>query len=187
LTSKVFQNRILYVKIVIPSDYPPITGEYIGQTHSDCMAIVDTVFGLAIGLVLAAIVYLIMKMQLRHRIAIIEKEFRQTWAEQESSIRKDATERSRYVLKGKIAEHMVPLYREIFNYDPSDARFLGAPIDYIIFDGYTAVKDRKSDEPITVILADIKTGNAKLNRTETKIKEAVESGRVRWETIQLDF
>ena len=126
-------------------------------------------------------------MELRHKIAMVEKEFRMTWAEQESAIRKDAADRSRFVLKGKIAEHMVPLYREVFKYDPSDARFIGAPIDYLIFDGYTAVKDMNSDEPITVILADIKTGNATLNRTERKIKEAVEQGRVRWETIQLDF
>jgi predicted Holliday junction resolvase-like endonuclease len=152
-----------------------------------CMAFTDILFGLSIGLILAASVYLIMKMQLRHKIAIVEKEFSQTWAEQESSIRKDAADRSRYVLKGKIAEHMVPMYKDVFKYDPSDARFLGAPIDYVIFDGYSAVKDGNSDEPITVVLADIKTGNAQLNRTERKIKEAVEQGRVRWETIQLDF
>ena len=151
------------------------------------MSFVDILVGFSIGLVLAALVYLIMKMQLRHRIEMVEKEFSLTWAEQESAIRKDAADRSRFVLKGKIAEHMVPLYREVFKYDPADARFIGAPIDYLIFDGYTAVKDMNSDEPITVILADIKTGNAKLNRTERKIKEAVEQGRVRWETIQLDF
>ncbi len=151
------------------------------------MTLADILVGLAIGLVVAATVYIIMKMQLRHRIAIVEKEFRAIWAEQESSIRRDAADRSRYVLKGKIAEHMIPMYRDVFKYDPSDARFIGAPIDYLIFDGYTAVKDMNSDEPITVILADIKTGNATLNRTERKIKEAVEQGRVRWETIQLDF
>ncbi|MHA3963399.1 MAG: Holliday junction resolvase-like protein [Candidatus Thorarchaeota archaeon SMTZ1-45] len=151
------------------------------------MAFTDTLIGLSIGLVLAAAVYLIMKMQLRHKIAIVEKEFRQIWAEQESSIRKDAADRSRYVLKGKIAEHLVPMYRDVFKYDPADARFIGAPIDYLIFDGYTAVKDGNSGEPITVILADIKTGDATLSRTERKIKEAVEQGRVRWETIQLDF
>ena len=152
-----------------------------------CMVFTDILIGLSIGLILATSVYLIMKMQLRHKIAMVEKEFSQTWAEQESSIRKDAADRSRYVLKGKIAEHMVPMYKDVFKYDPSDARFLGAPIDYVIFDGYTAVKDGNSDEPITVVLADIKTGNAQLNRTERKIKEAVEQGRVRWETIQLDF
>jgi predicted Holliday junction resolvase-like endonuclease len=151
------------------------------------MAFEDTLIGLAVGLIVAVCVYLIMKMQLRHRISLVTKEFEKTWAEQESSVRRDAADRSRYVLKGKIAEHLVPLLSDVFKYDPSDARFIGAPIDYLIFDGYTAVKDNNSDDPITVILADIKTGNAILNRTERKIKEAVEAGRVRWETIQLDF
>jgi predicted Holliday junction resolvase-like endonuclease len=151
------------------------------------MAIEDTLIGLAVGLIVAVCVYLIMKMQLKQRISLVTKEFEKTWAEQESSVRKDAADRSRYVLKGKIAEHMVPLLSDVFKYDPSDARFIGAPIDYLIFDGYSAVKDNNSDDPITVILADIKTGNATLNRTERKIKEAVEAGRVRWETIQLDF
>lgn len=151
------------------------------------MAFEDTLLGFAVGLLIAFIVYLVMGMRLRHRIAIVEREFRQTWVEQESALRKDAANRSRYVLKGKIAEHMVPLLTDIFKYDPSDARFIGAPIDYLIFEGYTAVKDNNSDEPITIILADIKTGNAQLNRTERKIKEAVEAGRVRWETITLDF
>jgi len=128
-----------------------------------------------------------MRMQLRHRIAMVEKEFRQTWAEQESSVRRDAVDRSRYVIKGKIAEHMVPIVPQVFKHNPSDARFIGAPIDYLIFDGYTAVKDGESDEEITVVLADIKTGNATLNHTERKIKEAVEEGRVRWETIRIDF
>jgi predicted Holliday junction resolvase-like endonuclease len=151
------------------------------------MAIEDTLIGLAVGLIVAVCVYLIMKMQLKHRISLVIKEFEKTWAEQESSVRKDAADRSRYILKGKIAEHMVPLLSDVFKYDPSDARFIGAPIDYLIFDGYSAVKDNNSDDPITIILADIKTGNAILNRTERKIKEAVDARRVRWETIQLDF
>jgi predicted Holliday junction resolvase-like endonuclease len=134
------------------------------------MAFEDILLGLAVGLLLTLIVYLAMSARLRHRIS-----------------RKDAADRSRYVLKGKIAEHMVPLLSDIFKYDLSDARFIGAPIDYLIFDGYTAVKDLNSNEPITVILADVKTGNARLSKTERRIKEAVEAGRVRWETIRLDF
>ncbi len=151
------------------------------------MAFADTLLGLGIGIVFAVLVYLVMRIRLRHRISMVEAEFRASWAEQESSVRKDAAQRSRYVLKGKIAEHMVPLLSDVFPFDPSDARFIGAPIDYLIFDGYSAVKDGNSEEPITVVLADIKTGSATLNKTERKIKEAVEAGRVRWETIRLDF
>lgn len=140
------------------------------------MPLEDILLGLAIGLVFAILVYVIMNLK-----------GKRTWAEQEAGIRKDAADRSRYVLKGKIAEQLVPLLRDKFKHDPADARFLGMPIDYIIFDGYSAVKDSNSEVPISIVIADIKTGNAQLNRTERKIKDAVDAGRVRWETIQIDF
>ncbi len=151
------------------------------------MAFEELILGFAIGLAIAVLVYFVMGWRLKHRIALVEAEFRATWAEQEGGIRKDAAQRSRYVLKGKIAEHMVPLFPDVFKYNPSDARFIGAPIDYLIFDGYTSIKDGYSEGSVTVVLADIKTGDARLNRTERKIKEAVEAGRVVWETIRVDF
>ncbi len=150
------------------------------------MALEDTLLGLGIGLLIAFTVYIILNMKLKYRISRVEAEFRKTWAEQEAGIRKDATDRSRYVLKGKIGEHIVPLLQEKFKHELSDARFIGSPIDYVIFDGYTAIKDGKSEGSIEVIIADIKTGDAQLNRTERKIKEAVQAGRVRWETIEMD-
>lgn len=151
------------------------------------MAFEELVLGLTIGLLIALLVYFLMNWRVRHRIAMVEAEFRRMWAEQEGDIRKDAAQRSRYVLKGKIAEHMVPMFPDVFKYNPSDARFIGSPIDYLIFDGYTSAKDEASDSPITVILADVKTGDARLNRTERMIQQAVEAGRVRWETIRVEF
>jgi predicted Holliday junction resolvase-like endonuclease len=151
------------------------------------MAFEELALGLAIGLLTAFLIYLAMSWRVKHRIAIVEAEFRRMWAEQEGDIRKDAAQRSRYVLKGKIAEHMVPLFPDVFRWNPSDARFIGSPIDYLIFEGYTSAKDGESNAPITVFLADVKTGDARLNRTERMIKEAVEAGRVRWETIRVEF
>lgn len=143
--------------------------------------------GVSIGLLVAIVVYFAMKQHLKNRIAVVEAELRQMWAEQEDKLRRDAAQRSRYVLKGKIAEQLVPILKTVFTYEPSDARFIGAPIDYVIFDGYTSIKDGESEGPITIVLADVKTGNARLNRTERKIKEAVEAGRVKWETIHIDI
>ncbi len=151
------------------------------------MPLLEICLGLAIGLVIAFSVYYIMRLKIRHRIAMIEAEFEKLWAEREMSIRRDATDRSRYVLKGKIAEHMAPLLRETFRYEPADARFIGSPVDYVIFDGYSSVKDSGTDRPIAIIFADIKTGDASLNRTEQRIREAVERGRVYWETIRIDL
>lgn len=71
-----------------------------------------------------------------------------------------------------------------FKYNPADARFLGSPIDYIIFDGYSEAKE--GDGRIRrIVLMDIKTGNAKLSPIERKVKEAVASGCIEWETLEL--
>jgi predicted Holliday junction resolvase-like endonuclease len=105
--------------------------------------------------------------------------------EKEKELRKEILERSRAVLKGRIGEQIVP-FLEQFKYNPSDARFIGSPIDYVIFDGYTDVKDKREVRPITVVLADIKTGkSARLTFEQKKIKEAIIEKRVKWETINL--
>src|SRR5881397_605457 len=48
--------------------------------------------------------------------------------------RQSAVDTQRVVIKGKIAEQMAPLFPEFRKrYNPADARFIGSPIDYIIF------------------------------------------------------
>jgi len=48
--------------------------------------------------------------------------------------RADAVDTSRAVLKGKIAEQIAPLLPGFLaKYNPADARFIGSPIDYLIF------------------------------------------------------
>jgi predicted Holliday junction resolvase-like endonuclease len=96
---------------------------------------------------------------------------------------KRANTTQRAVIKGQIAEQLFPLSISCA-YFPSDMKFMGMPIDYIIFDGYTDTKDGEG-EIREVIFADIKTGNASLTKTQRSIKKAIEEGRVRWETIHL--
>ena len=47
---------------------------------------------------------------------------------------RNALNRSRRVLKGQAAEQLAPLTQE-FHYLANDARFLGSPVDYLVFDG----------------------------------------------------
>jgi hypothetical protein len=98
-------------------------------------------------------------------------------------IRQDALGKSRAVLKGKIGEQMAPMLPE-FRYNPADARFLGSPIDYIIFDGYSEAKDGNG-KIRRIVLMDVKTGKAKLSPIEKKVKEAVAAGSIEWETLEL--
>ena len=94
---------------------------------------------------------------------------------------------SRAVLKGKMAEQFAPILPE-FQYLPSDAKFLGDPVDYVVFDGYTDFRDGDgSADDIEVILLDIKSGGARLSKGQQAIAEAVRQGRVRFETLRIDF
>ncbi len=96
------------------------------------------------------------------------------WRQNETArIRKEAISRSKNVVRGKIYEQLVP-FADGFPFNPQDARFLGSPIDYIIFDGLDDGELRE------VVLAEVKSGNAKLSAREAMIREAVQEGRVRF-------
>ena len=104
-------------------------------------------------------------------------------AESAAEIRKDSVNRSRSTLKGRIAEQMAPLLPS-FGYLPADARFIGSPVDYIIFDGLSSVADDKGSE-IRIVLMDVKQGSASLSRTQRMIKKAVEERAVSWQTLHI--
>lgn len=89
----------------------------------------------------------------------------------------------RAVIKGQLAEQLYPISQQC-PYILSDMKFIGMPIDYIIFDGYTECKDG-CGEIREIIFADIKTGKATLSAHQRSIRDAVNAGRVRWETINL--
>jgi len=115
----------------------------------------------------------------------IEVKAEKRFVEMKDVFRKEILDSSRASLKGRISEQIVP-FLDQFKYNPSDARFIGSPIDYVIFDGYTDVKEGTEEQPITVVLADVKCGkSASLTYGQRKIKEAVEQNRVKWETITL--
>ena len=104
---------------------------------------------------------------------------------------KHATKRSvntsRAVLKGKMAEQFAPILPE-FPYLPSDAKFLGDPVDYVVFSGYSEFREGLiSADEIEVVLIDIKSGQARLTKGQQAIAQAIAEGRVRFETIRIDF
>src|SRR5262245_62108653 len=102
---------------------------------------------------------------------------------------KEATKRSvdqsRSTLKGQIAEQMAPVLPG-FSYLPADARFLGDPIDYVVFNGRTNLANNGSGEQeLEIILLEVKHGQSKLTPAQRAIAKAVEEGRVRFEVAQI--
>jgi predicted Holliday junction resolvase-like endonuclease len=121
----------------------------------------------------------------RLRISVFEDRARndlERWKNEcTKEIRKDSVNRSRSTLKGRISEQMAPFLPE-FPFSPADARFIGNPIDFVVFDGYTKAKDDGADA-VSVVLVEMKKGKGRLTREESLIKKAVEEGRVSWRTI----
>jgi predicted Holliday junction resolvase-like endonuclease len=85
---------------------------------------------------------------------------------------------SRAVLGGLVSEQMAPLLPG-FPFDPGDCRFIGKPVDFIVFRG---MNEKNISE---VIFLEVKTGGSKaLNDQEKRLRDAVQAGRVRW--VQFD-
>ena len=89
-------------------------------------------------------------------------------------IRQDAVKRSNAVKGGQIAEQLAPFLPN-FPCNPADAHFLGQPIDYIAFPGLC-----EKDSVDEILLIEVKTGTSQLSSREKGIKQAVETGKIRY-------
>ena len=99
--------------------------------------------------------------------------------------RRDSVQKSRSSLKGQIAEQMAPLLPG-FRYLPADARFLGDPIDYVVFSGYTDLRDSSRDaSKLEVVLLEVKQGGSSLSSFQRAIARSVQDGRVRFEILRI--
>ncbi|MHB8105164.1 MAG: Holliday junction resolvase-like protein [Dehalococcoidales bacterium] len=99
------------------------------------------------------------------------------WQADMDQARKSAVSQSRAVLGGKFTEQMVPFFPD-FQYDPTEVRFIGSPIDMVVFPGLA------QGDPQEVVILEVKTGkNAGLTAVQKKIRQLIEDGMVRWDEI----
>jgi predicted Holliday junction resolvase-like endonuclease len=96
----------------------------------------------------------------------------------EASIRADAIMRSQAVIAGKVTENIIP-YMPVFPYNPKDVRFIGSPVDLIVFDGAAEGSLRE------VVFLEVKTGGSSLNQIQRQIRDAVLAGRVVWRELRV--
>ena len=103
------------------------------------------------------------------------KEWKET---EEEKVRKDAIERSARTLSGKTLEKLVP-FLDSFPYDPHDIRWLGDPIDLVIFNG------KSSGNLNEIVFCEVKSGESKLSKIQNRIKDLVEKKKVKWEEFKI--
>ena len=114
---------------------------------------------------------------LGHKIGVVRRD--RHWELQVPGHRKDAVMKSRAVLSGMFSEQLAP-YLPNFPFKPNEVRFLGKPIDFLVFRG---MDDKKIDE---VVFVEVKSGKSKLNNSEKNLKEAIEKKKVSCEEYRID-
>ncbi len=87
--------------------------------------------------------------------------------------RNDAVRRSRAVLGGLAAEQLAP-WLPGFPWDPTELRFVGKPLDFIVFKGASR------GEIEEVVFVEVKTGTSAPSRVEKSLRDAVRQGKVSW-------
>jgi predicted Holliday junction resolvase-like endonuclease len=116
--------------------------------------------GIAIGLLVTWVYFLIWK------------------ARYTTLIREDAVQRSQAITVGKVYEQLVP-YLPAFPYNPKDVRFLGGPVDLVVFDGLAEGRVRR------IVFLEVKTGGSALTGRERSVRDAVEAGEVEWAELRV--
>ena len=156
---------------------------------SDVVLLLAFVAAVALlALVLVVFLWRIDRGHIQARVELLLQERDRDLAE----ARRDSVQKSRSSLKGQIAEQLAPLLPG-FRYLPADARFLGDPVDYVIFSGYTTARDGAaaaapaSEAPgnLEIVLLEVKQGGSSLSPFQRLIARSVEEGRVRFEILRI--
>src|SRR5437868_2525799 len=116
--------------------------------------------GIAIGVLIASLYFLVWRLRYS------------------AKIREDAVQRSLAVTVGKVHEQLVPYLPE-FGFNPKDVRFLGSPVDLVVFDGLDDGELRR------VVFIEIKTGGSALSGRERQVRDGVRARQVAWEELRI--
>jgi len=120
----------------------------------------ELLLGIAIGIVIAWLYFQVWRLRYSARI------------------RENAVQRSLAVTAGKVHEQLVPYLPE-FGFNPKDARFLGSPVDLVVFDGLA------DGEVKRVVFLEVKTGGGSLTARERQVREVIEAREVAWVELRL--
>lgn len=131
---------------------------------------------LLVSLLIGAIIFIILgyiigKLLTTHQL---NKE----WEDKIPEQRADAINRSRASLGGKFSENLSPYFPD-FPFHPTEMRWLGSPVDYIVFKGMD------KDQIEELIFLEIKSGKSALTAREKQLKKLIEEKKVAWKEYKV--
>lgn len=149
-----------------------------GSTVTPEIAIAFLV-GLVAGVV---ITYLLLR---RSSVSLARGQFAKWRAEELRRIRQHELESGRAALKRRVADDLAPDIAT-FPFAAADARFLGNPVHYVVFDGHTDVKDRSADTLRGIVFLSVGDAGAESSPDGLQlVSDCIDKGRVRWMTLSM--
>ena len=94
------------------------------------------------------------------------------------AISREAIKGSQAAVSGRVFERVAP-YLPGFAFNPRDVRFIGDPVDFVVFDGLAEGNLRR------VVFVEVKTGAGDLNGNERRVKSSIVERRVEWQMYRV--
>ena len=114
---------------------------------------------------LVAIVF-ILAVWLTYKLTSLRADLR--WQKNLVRLRKEIADQQRAGIKGKVSETFAP-FLEGFPFKPSECKFLGDPIDYVVFEGL-------DERNVTGIhLVEVKQGTSQLSKHQKQIRDLIDN------------
>lgn len=124
--------------------------------------------------------------QLQQQMVEQKKEFEVGLQKEIKEAQKRSNTAQRSIVKGQMAEKFVP-FMQGFAYNPEDCEFLGKPIDYVIFNNLSKCEEGEVGiEDVSIVLLEVKTGSAKLNKRQEILKQVIERGQIHFSTVRVN-
>jgi predicted Holliday junction resolvase-like endonuclease len=99
----------------------------------------------------------------------------------EARLQRKSQKLSRSILGGVFSEQVAPFLPDFpKDLKASEARFIGKPVDFLIFKG---MDDQHISE---VVFVEIKSGKSQLSNNERSLRDAIQEKRVRWHEYRVD-
>ena len=98
-------------------------------------------------------------------------------------------------LRKVMKKSLIPNYQKIINYDPYDIKLVGDPIDLVVFDGASKIREKVKSSGVKsltgkdvvkeVVLLSKKTSNSYSKKLHKSIDEVIQNKEYEWKTANV--
>lgn len=141
----------------------------------------DALVALGGGLILGLVLIWLLSQELARRQATTEFE---EWRVRELyGVRRDALDRSRPEIQRRVGT-AIATWSQSFPFFQEDSRFVGHPVDYVVFEGYSELRAKRESQ-ITCVTFVRAREDGRDDPDGRLVEECVRLGRVEWRTLSI--